>query len=87
MCHTKDIDVVMSIYNSTIDEISIKNNGAITDVPNDPGNASFKYKQNIISQTGNDGTKNVQMVVLLKHLCNFWKTLEMPLINWKINIS
>ena len=81
MCHTKDNDVVMSIYNLTIDEPSIKNNGAIVDVPDDPESASFKYKRNIIGQTGNDGTKNVQMVVLLKYLCNFWRTLEMPLIN------
>ena len=25
-------------------------------------------------------------MVLLKYLSNFWRTLEMPLINWKVNL-
>ena len=29
--------------------------------------------------------KNVTLIVSLKHLSNFWKTLEMPLINCEIN--
>ena len=36
------------------------------DVPDDPDNASFKFKQNITGQAGNDGTKNVQIMVPLK---------------------
>ena len=32
-------------------------------------------------QTGDDETKNVGTMVPLKYLSNFWKTLEMPLIN------
>ena len=36
-------------------------------------------------QTGNDGTKNVQIIVLLKYLSIVGITLEMPLINWEIN--
>ena len=27
------------------------------------------------------------LTVSLKHLCNFWRTLAMPLINCEINIS
>ena len=38
-------------------------------------------------QTGDDGTKNVEVMVLLKYLCNFWRTLEMPLINCEINLT
>ena len=30
--------------------------------------------------------KNVKIMVSLKSLCNFWKTLEMPLINCGINL-
>ena len=37
-------------------------------------------------QTGDDGTKNVEIMVPLKYLSNFWRTLEMPLINCEINL-
>ena len=37
-------------------------------------------------QTGDDGTKNVEIMVPLKYLSNFWITLEMPLINCEINL-
>ena len=41
------------------DEPFINNDGIIIDVPDDPDNASFKYKQKTTGQTGNDGTKDV----------------------------
>ena len=44
-----------------------------------------KSKQKITFQTGNDGSKDVQIMVPLKSLCIFWKTLEMLLINCEIN--
>ena len=54
---------------------------------NFPGNsASFKLKQKTTGSTGNDGTKASQMMVPLKYLGNFWKTLEMSLINCEINL-
>ena len=37
-------------------------------------------------QAGDDGTKAVQIMVPLKYLSNFWRILETPLINWKINL-
>ena len=33
------------------------------------------------AQTGDDGTKNVEIMVPLAYLSNFWRTLELPLIN------
>ena len=36
-------------------------------------------------QTDN-GTKNVEIMVPLKYLSNFWRTLEMPLINCEVNL-
>ena len=36
-------------------------------------------------QTGNDGTK-IEIMVPLKYLRNFWRTLEMLLINCEINL-
>ena len=37
-------------------------------------------------QTGNNGRKNVEIMVLIKYLSNFWRTLEMPLINCEVNL-
>ena len=47
---------------------------------------SFKFKAKITGQTGNDGTKDVDIMVPLKYLSNFWRTLEMPLINCEVNL-
>ena len=34
-----------------------------------------------------EGTKKVETAVPLKHLSNFWKTLDIPLINVSLDIS
>ena len=47
---------------------------------------SFNFKAKITSKTRNDGTKNVEIMVPLKYLSNFWRTLEMPLINCEVNL-
>ena len=49
-------------------------------------NASFKFKQQMTGETGADGTKNVKIMVPLKYLINFWRTLETPLISCEINL-
>ena len=55
---------------------------------NDDNAPSFKYKASLIGNTGNDGTKNgVKIAVPLKYLSNFWRSLEMPLINCKTELS
>ena len=41
----------------------------------------------ITGQTGDNRTKVVQIMVPLKYLSNFWITLDVPLINYEINIS
>ena len=43
-------------------------------------------KQKSLGQTGGDGTKDVEIMVPLKYLSNFWRTLEMPLINCEFNL-
>ena len=41
---------------------------------------SFESKITITGKTHADGnTKNVEMIVPLKHLSNFWRTLEMAI--------
>ena len=47
---------------------------------------SFKFRAKITGQTENDGTKDVEIMVPLKYLSNFWRTLEMPLINCEVNL-
>ena len=44
----------------------------------------FKFKQQIRGKTRSDGTKDVEIIVPLKNLSNFWRTLEIPLINCEI---
>ena len=46
---------------------------------------SFKSKIKITGKTPNNG-KNVEIMVPLKYLSNLWRTLEIPLINCKINL-
>ena len=47
---------------------------------------SFKFKEKITGEKGDDDTRNVEIMVLLKFLSNFWITLEMSLINCEINL-
>ena len=58
-----------------------------TDVSNDNA-PSFKYKASLIGNTENNGTKNgVKIAVPLKYLSNFWRSLEIALINCKVELS
>ena len=57
-------------------------------VTNDDNAHSFKYKANLIANTDADETKKeVKIAVLLKYLSNFWRSLEMPLTNCKVELS
>ena len=59
------------------------------DDPNDnlTDSESFKSKKKITGNTPADrNTKNVEIIVPLKYLINFWRTLEMPLINCEVNL-
>ena len=55
---------------------------------NNDDTPSFKYKASIVGNTENNGTKNgVKIAAPLKYLSNFWRSLELPLINCKIELS
>ena len=57
-------------------------------VTNDDNAPSFKYKANLTGSSQTDGTKKgVKIAVPLKYLSNFWRPLEMPLINCKVELS
>ena len=89
-----DIDIVMPMYNliEYSDNYS-KTSGSLwqyfKDIPSDnlARSESFKYKVKITEKTPNNGnTKDVETIVPLKYLSNFWRTLEMPLIKSEGNI-
>ena len=48
--------------------------------------ALFKFKQKSTGVRGDNSTKDVEIIVLLKYLSNFCWTLEMPFIDCKINL-
>ena len=68
-------DIPARDANNIIDEFT---EGNITD--------TFTFKAKATGQIGNDGTKDVEIIVPLKYLSNFWRTLEMPLINCELNL-
>ena len=91
--NAKDIDIVMPMYNL----IEYRDNYAKTsgslwqyfrDEPDDyiEDSESFKSKIKITGKTPNTGhEKDVEIMVPLKYFSNFWRTLEMPLINCEVN--
>ena len=100
--NAKGIDIVMPMYNLIEYSNNYEKTGSLwqycKDIPalnaNDEftqftgGNAtdSFNFKAKITGRTGDDGTKNVEIMVPLKYLSNFWRTLEMPLIICEVNL-
>ena len=66
------------------DQPALANNKDITDFNEDNATSSFDLKEKITGQTGNNGTKNVEIMVPLKYLSNFCRTLEIHLINSKL---
>ena len=90
----QDIDIVTLMYNliEYSDNYS-KTSGSLwqyyKDEPSDniTQSKSFKFKIKITGKTPATGnTKEVEIIAPLKYLSNFWKTLEMPLINCEVNL-
>ena len=70
------------------DEPAFNNKSNINDFPDNNNNSiSFKFKLQITGQAGNGGTKNVEIMVPLKYLNNFWRTFEIPLVNYEISLQ
>ena len=64
-------------------------NNAVNIVGFTGGNAtdSFNFKTKITGETKNDGIINVEIMVPLKYLSNFWRSIEMPLINCEVELT
>ena len=90
----KDTDILMPLYNSIENSDNYaKTSGSLwkyyRDEPNDnlADSESFKPKTKITGKTPNNhNEKDVEIMVPLKYLSNFWRTLEIPLINCEVNL-
>ena len=92
--NARDIDIVMPVYNLIeYSDNDSKTSGRLCqyykDDPNDniTQSESFKSKIKITGKTPAAGNaKNLEITAPLKYLSNFWRTLEMPLINCDVII-
>ena len=75
-----------SLWQYCKDIPAVEDNGAIVDFNGANATDSFNFKTKITGQTNNDGIINVEIMVPLKYLSNFWRTLEIPLINCEIEL-
>ena len=75
-----------SLWQFCWDEPAVSNGDIAEFNANNATTDLFKLKEKRTGQTGNNGTKNIEIMVQLSILRNFWSVLEMPLINCKINL-
>ena len=92
--NAKDIDIVMPMYNLIeYSDNYAKTSGSLwqylRDEPDDNNiedSESFKSKIKITGKTpSNNNVKDVEIIVPLKYLSKFWRTLEIRLINCEVN--
>ena len=100
--NAKDIDIVMPMYNlieysdnfakttGSLWQYCLNqpalNNGVIVNFADDNLTDSFNFEVKFTGQTGNNGAKDIEIMVPLKYLSNFWRTLEILLINCEVNL-
>ena len=94
---TENLDIIMPMYNfleysdnyadSSGSLYQFKTDGNLANVTT-AGSSSFKYKSSLLGNPVATGVlENPKIVVLLKYLSNFFRSLEMPLINCKIRLE
>ena len=94
----EDLDIVMPMYNlleysdnyqnSTVSLYQFKRDEPPNynkDVEDDI--SSLEYKSKLVKGTDNNNVNNVTLVVPLKYVSNFFRSLEMPLVNCKIDLE
>ena len=60
------------------DITAVNNNGKIFEFNRANGTDSCTFKAKTTGQAGGNGTKQVEIMIPLKYLSNFWRTLEIP---------
>ena len=94
----EDLDIVMPMYNLLEYSDNYQNStGSLyqfkrDEPPNDNANVgnnttSLVYKSKLIKGTDNNNVNNVKFVVPLKNVSNFFRSLELPLVNCKIDLE
>ena len=99
----ENLDIVMPMYNlieysdnyqdSSATLYQYKRDEPPADIANNlavNNSSSFKYKVNLLGDpvaAANIARLNVKIVVPLKYLSNFFRSLEMPLINCKVRLN
>ena len=69
-------------YYKDILAVDANNDNTIVNFNSNNSTDSFNFKAEITAQTNDDGELNgVEIMVSLKYFSNFWRTLEMSLIN------
>ena len=80
-------DTSASLWQFKKDERPVTNSGNPDNVST-INSTSFKYKSSILGKSADDGVLiNVKIVLPLKYISNFWRSLEVPLINCKIPLG
>ena len=75
-----------SLWQYCKDIPAVDNNNTIVGFAENNLTDLFNFKVKMTGQTRVDGTKTVEIMVIPKYLSNFWRTLEMPLINCEISL-
>ena len=76
-----------SLWQYCKDIPAVNNNGDIVDSNVANATDSFSFKSKTTGQTDDDGEiNNVEIMVPLKYLINFWRTLEIILINCEVSV-
>ena len=75
-----------SLWQYCKDIPAVDNNNAIVNFTENNLTDSFNFKAKMAGQNGDEGTKNVEIMVSLAYLSVFWRSLELSLINYKINL-
>ena len=94
----EDLDIVMPMYNLLEYSDNYQNStGSLyhfkRDEPSDDNanvandTTSLVYKSKLIKGTDVNNANNVKLVVPLKYVSNFFRSLEMPLVNCKIDLE
>ena len=75
-----------SLWQYCKDIPAVNDNGNIVDFDVNSLTDLFNFKVKITGQTGDHGIKGAEIMVPLKYLSSFWRTLEISLINYEVNL-
>ena len=91
-----DLDIVMPMYNlleysknyrKTIGSLYNYHRDELSDDADNNQFNNIKNKNKIIDNTINQGTKDIELAILLKYLGNFWRALNISLISCEVSLE